>query len=113
MSDSDFNSGSSSSSRVVSIDSLVVDNARELGTKSHNDYSTFGRTSAEPTLHASPLTTVVAFGNALGVPVYGQYGTMVGLAERSHHLFSPAKTSSSRPAGVTGEGEAIAGPSRV
>ena len=64
-------------------------------------------------LHASPLTVVVALGDAIGVPVYGQYGTIVGLAERSLQLFPPGETSSSRPAGVAVEDEAILGPSRV
>lgn len=83
MTDSDFNSDSTSSSPVVSVNSPVVDNARELRTKSHNDCSTLSQNNEELTLRASPIGSIVALGNALGVPVYDQYGTIVGLAEHS------------------------------
>lgn len=112
MTDSDFNSDSTSSSPVVSVNSPVVDNARELRTKSHNDCSTLSQNNEELTLRASPIGSIVALGNALGVPVYDQYGTIVGLAEHSPQLFPLGEASSSRPVGRATEGEAIARPSR-
>lgn len=48
---------------------LVVDLTKELRTKSNNDCSTFGRDLEELVLHASPLTTVRALGEAIGVAV--------------------------------------------
>lgn len=80
MTDSDFNFDNNSSSPVASLNSPVVHHVRERRTKSHHDCSTSGRTSEEPAMRASPLTAITALGSALGVPVYGQYGTMVGLA---------------------------------
>lgn len=47
----------------------------------------------------------MGLGNALGVSVYGQYGTMLGLAERSPELFPPSEPSSSRPVRVVERGE--------
>lgn len=64
-----------------------MDTLRELRTKSYHDYSTSGRTNEEPAVHASPITAITALVSALGVPVYGQYGTIVGLVERSPLLF--------------------------
>lgn len=112
MIDSDFNSDSTSSSSVGPVNSPVVDSARELRTKSQNDCSTSRRNNEdEPALRASPLGAVVALGNALEMSVFGQYGTMVGLAERSPQLFPLGEALSSRLVGVA-EHEAIAGPSR-
>lgn len=87
MIDSDFNFDSTSSSLIVSADSPVVDYARERRIKSYHDCSTSGRINEEPIVHASPLTVITALGNAIGVLVYGKYGTIVGLAERSPLLF--------------------------
>ena len=98
MTDSDVNSDSTSSSSIELVNSPAV-NVRK---KSQNDCSTSGRD--EPALHASPLGVVVGLGNALEVPVYGQYGTMVGLAERSPELFPPVGPSSSRLVGLIEKG---------
>lgn len=78
---------SGSDSPVVSATTPIVDSAKELRTKSHNDYSTSERTLNEPALHASPLTASRIFGEAMGVPVSGQYGTMMGLAHHSPLLY--------------------------
>lgn len=91
MIDSDFNSDSTSSSPVVSANSPVVDNIGERRTKSHHDYRTFGKTKEELTVRAFVL-------------VYGQYGTVVGLAECSPLLFPPGEPLSSRPAQAPKEG---------
>lgn len=87
MTDSDFNSSSTSSNLVVSAHSPVVDLTRERRSKSHHDYSTSGRATEESVVHASPLTAITTLGHALRVPVSDQYGTMVGLAERSPYSF--------------------------
>lgn len=89
MTDSDINSDSSSSRSVGYVNSPVIDHARELRTKSQNDCSTSVKCDDEPALRASPLGVVVGLGHVLGVPVYDQYGTMVGLTERSPKLFPP------------------------
>lgn len=105
--DSDFNSNSStSSSPLVSASSPVIDIDNERRTKNRHECSTFDRTNEEPALRASPLGAVVALGDALGAP----HRTMMGLVERSPVLFPPSEASSSRPVGVATEGEAIAGP---
>ena len=64
-------------------------------------------------MRASPLTSITALGSALGVPIYGQYGTMVGLAERPPLLFPPGEPSSSSQAWAPEESERALGPSRV
>lgn len=87
MIDCDFNSNSTSSSPVVSANSLVVDHIRESRTNSHHDYNTSGRTNEEPAVGASPFTAITGLRSVLGVPVYGEYETMVGLVERSPLLF--------------------------
>ena len=104
MTDSDVNSDSTSSSSIELVISPIIDVSRELRTKSQNECSTSGRPNAEPAC-ASPLGVVVGLGNALGVPVYDQYRTMLGLAERYPELFPPGEPSSSRPVRVVERGE--------
>lgn len=102
-----------SSSPVVSASTLVIDNDFERRTKNRHDCSTSGRDTEEPALRVSPLGSLVALGDALGVPTYDQYRTMVGIAEHSPQLFPPGEASLFRPAGLTTEGEARTGPSHA
>ena len=86
---SDFNSDSTSSSHVTSLNSPIVDIISERRTKNRHECSTSGRTNEEPALRTSPIGSVVALGNSVGVPIYSQYGTMVGFVEHSPLLFPP------------------------
>lgn len=114
MTDSNFNySDSTSSSPIASLNSPIVDTPILRRTKRHYDFSKSGRAIEEPVVHASPFTVVVALRNSNGVPVYGQYWTMVRLAKCSPLLFPPGESSSSRPLEVAERGEAAPEPSRI
>lgn len=89
MIDDNVSSGTSTSSHVVSASPPVVDLTRERRRKSSHDCSTSSRALEELVLHASPLTIVMALGDAIGVPVFDQYETMIGLADRSPLHFAP------------------------